>query len=278
MLKQRIITAVILAAAFFGALFGLSSMHFAVLMMVALVTASWEWAQLSGLAKGATIAFCAVVLAAEFALLHYIGFDQTTGFRAMPPVVIICGLASVFWIVIAPLWLKNEWSTRGAAAMSAIGVVLLVAVWVAMAQLHARSPWLLLAVMLIVWLADTAAYFSGRKFGRRKLAPTISPNKSWEGVYGGLISVVIYAMLVVTLSTLSTQPIAVRVAIVVVALLLGGISVVGDLFESVMKRQAKVKDSGHTLPGHGGVLDRIDAQLPVLPIATLATLVLGRLS
>lgn len=284
MLKQRIITAVILAAAFFGALFGLSSMHFAVLMMVALVTASWEWAQLSGLAKGATIAFCAVVLAAEFALLHYIGFDQTTGFRAMPPVVIICGLASVFWIVIAPLWLKNEWSTRGAAAMSAIGVVLLVAVWVAMAQLHARSPWLLLAVMLIVWLADTAAYFSGRKFGRRKLAPTISPNKSWEGVYGGLISVVIYAMLVVTLSSLSslsslsTQPMAVRVAIVVVALLLGGISVVGDLFESLMKRQAKVKDSGHTLPGHGGVLDRIDAQLPVLPIATLATLALTRLS
>ena len=162
--------------------------------------------------------------------------------------------------------------------MSAIGVVLLVAVWVAMAQLHARSPWLLLAVMLIVWLADTAAYFSGRKFGRRKLAPTISPNKSWEGVYGGLISVVIYALLVVTLSSLSTQPAAVRVAIVVVALLLGGISVVGDLFESVMKRQAKVKDSGHTLPGHGGVLDRIDAQLPVLPIATLATLVLSRLS
>ena len=278
MLKQRIITAVILAAAFFGALFGLSLMHFAVLMMIALVTASWEWAQLSGLAKGATIAFCAVVLAAEFALLHYIGFDQTTGFRAMPPVVIICGLASVFWIVIAPLWLKNEWSTRGAAAMSAIGVVLLVAVWVAMAQLHARSPWLLLAVMLTVWLADTAAYFSGRKFGRRKLAPTISPNKSWEGVYGGLISVVIYAMLVVTLSPLSMQPVAVRVAIVVVALLLGGISVVGDLFESLMKRQAKVKDSGHTLPGHGGVLDRIDAQLPVLPIATLATLVLSRLS
>lgn len=278
MLKQRIITAVILAAAFFGALFGLSSMHFAVLMMVALVTASWEWAQLSGLAKGATIAFCAVVLAAEFVLLHFIGFDQVTGFRALPLVFIICGLASAFWIVIAPLWLKNEWSTRGAAAMSAIGVVLLVAVWVAMAQLHARSPWLLLAVMLIVWLADTAAYFSGRKFGRRKLAPTISPNKSWEGVYGGLISVVIYAILVVTLSSLSTQPIAVRVAIVVVALSLGGISVVGDLFESLMKRQAKVKDSGHTLPGHGGVLDRIDAQLPVLPIATLATLVLSRLS
>ena len=272
MLKQRIITAAILAAAFFGALFGLSSMQFAVLMVIALTAASWEWAQLSGLSKGATIAFCATVLIAEFGLLHFVGFDQATGFRAIPLVVIICALASVFWIFIAPLWLRNEWSTRRATTMSALGVVLLVAVWVSMAQLHSRSPWLLFAVMLVVWLADTAAYFSGRKFGRRKLAPTISPNKSWEGVYGGMISVGVYAILVVTLSSLAAQPATVRVATVIVALLLGGISVVGDLFASVMKRQAKVKDSGHTLPGHGGVLDRIDAQLPVLPIATLATI------
>ena len=131
--------------------------------------------------------------------------------------------------------------------------------------------------MAVVWLADTAAYFSGRKFGRRKLAPAISPNKSWEGVYGGMIAVGIYAVLVVLLSPLSAAGWPLRVAIVAVALGLAAISVVGDLFESVLKRQANVKDSGRTLPGHGGVLDRIDAQFPVLPIAAIAALVFARL-
>ena len=277
MLKQRIITALILAAAFFAALFGSSTTHFAWLMLAAMMFAAWEWAKLTGMATVGAIAFCTVVLAAGLALMQLAGVDHATGFAPMP-LVVICGLSAVFWIFVAPLWLKHEWSTRRPAFMFMLGLLLIVALWMGMVQLHSRSPWLLLAVMVVVWLADTGAYFSGRQFGRRKLAPAISPNKSWEGVYGGLACVAIYMMLVVTLSSLSTLPVAVRVAIVIAALLLAGISVVGDLFESVLKRQAGVKDSGHTLPGHGGVLDRIDALVPVLPLATLATLLLARLS
>ena len=267
MLKQRIITAVILAAVFFGALFGLSTPHFALVMLVAMMTAAYEWAGLTGQRPAGTVAFCACVFVAGFVLARYA--TTPTGEFFLEPLFAICGLAALFWVVVAPLWLRGQWATRRASAMFAIGFVLIVAVWMGMVQLHASSPWLTLGVMAIVWLADTAAYFSGRKFGRRKLAPVISPNKSWEGVYGGLASVAVYAIVVVLASPLSQMSVVARVLIVVAALCLAAISVVGDLFESVMKRQAGVKDSGHTLPGHGGVLDRIDAQFPVLPIAAL---------
>ena len=267
MLRQRIITAVILAAVFFGALFGLSTPHFALVMLIAMITAAYEWARLSGFGGVGTTGFCAVVFVAGFVLLS--GASTATGAFFLEPLVIICGLAALFWIFIAPMWLRGQWKTRNKPVMAVLGAVLIVALWMAMVSLHALSPWLALGVMVIVWLADTAAYFSGRKFGRRKLAPVISPNKSWEGVYGALVCVAIYATLVVTMSPLSSLSVTARVIIVVVALGLAAVSVVGDLFESVMKRQAGVKDSGATLPGHGGVLDRIDAQFPVLPIAAL---------
>jgi phosphatidate cytidylyltransferase len=150
--------------------------------------------------------------------------------------------------------------------MLPLGIVLFVAMWLSLVYLQSRSPWLLLGVMTIVWLADTGAYFAGRKFGRRKLAPTISPGKSWEGVIGGLACVGIYALIVIALAPAIREHAAIAFGC---ALLLAAISVVGDLYESWLKRQAGVKDSGTLLPGHGGVLDRIDALMPVLPLATL---------
>ena len=267
MLKQRIITAVVLAAAFFGALFGLPTRQFAWVMLVALMVAAYEWAQLSGFRRVGTLVFCASVFATGFVLLQRA--STPGGVFFLEPLLLFCGLASLFWIFIAPMWLRNQWATRNAPVMAVLGFVLTVALWMAMVELHGFSPWLTLGAMFIVSLADIAAYFSGRKFGKRKLAPVISPNKTWEGVYGALVCVALYAVLVVTLSSLSSYSIGARVALVVIAVGLGGISVVGDLFESVMKRQAGVKDSGHTLPGHGGILDRIDAQFPVLPIAAL---------
>jgi len=152
----------------------------------------------------------------------------------------------------------------------------LIGAWVAIVQLQAYSPGLVLAAMALVWIADTAAYFTGRAFGRRKLAPHVSPGKTWEGVYGGLAAVALYALALVPLAAAgrfagTVSPLAV-ILWVAGALALAALSVVGDLCESLLKRQAGVKDSGRLLPGHGGVLDRIDALLAAMPPAALLAL------
>jgi len=127
--------------------------------------------------------------------------------------------------------------------------------------------------MAIVWIADSAAYFAGRRFGKRKLAPSISPGKTWEGVYGALFAVGIYALALLPFAERAgySEPLlpAVVVAWVALVLALAGVSIVGDLFESQLKRQRGVKDSGKLLPGHGGILDRIDALMAALPPAAL---------
>jgi phosphatidate cytidylyltransferase len=150
----------------------------------------------------------------------------------------------------------------------------LVATWVAIVDLQARSPWLVLAAMAVVWVADIAAYFAGRRFGKRKLAPAISPGKTWEGVWGALVAVAAYGLVIASLgpyaSAWGTLGPAATFAFVAFLLLLAAISVVGDLFESLLKRQAGVKDSGALLPGHGGVLDRVDALLAAMPLAAFA--------
>jgi phosphatidate cytidylyltransferase len=157
--------------------------------------------------------------------------------------------------------------------LAIVGWLVLIATWVAVVALQTRSPGLLLAMMAIVWIADTAAYFAGRRFGRRKLAPSISPGKTWEGVYGALAAVAIYALLLLPLAAAAgyTRPLdGIAAAIwVALALLLTGLSIIGDLFESQLKRQRGVKDSGAILPGHGGVLDRIDALTAAMPPAAL---------
>jgi phosphatidate cytidylyltransferase len=182
----------------------------------------------------------------------------------------VCGLATAFWVLVVPLWLRRRWQLAASLPAALLGAGILIATWVALVQLHARSPWVVLAAMAIVWIADTAAYFSGRAFGRRKLAPQISPGKSWEGVYGGLAAAAVYAMLLVP----ATRDLAPGVAPAVWVLLvvaLAALSVLGDLFESLLKRQAGAKDSGSILPGHGGMLDRIDALLSAMPAAALVS-------
>jgi phosphatidate cytidylyltransferase len=150
-----------------------------------------------------------------------------------------------------------------------IGWVVLLPTALAMLDLRAEAPqpWWLLGVMAMVWVADIAAYFSGRKFGKNKLAPSISPGKTWEGVAGAMLGVLVYVILVMNISGM-TQ----RYSLVVFAMAGVALSVMGDLFESAIKRQAGVKDSGTLLPGHGGLLDRIDALTSTLPIAALLLL------
>jgi phosphatidate cytidylyltransferase len=145
---------------------------------------------------------------------------------------------------------------------------------VALVQLQAHSPWVALAAMAVVWIADTAAYFSGRRFGRHKLAPAVSPGKTWEGVAGAMVAVALYAVALASLASdagyVGSRDALALGAWIAFALGLCAISIVGDLFESWLKRSAGVKDSGRLLPGHGGVLDRIDALLAAMPPAAIA--------
>ena len=204
--------------------------------------------------------------------------DPAAGFSADhgwpdPAVSWICGAATVFWLLVAPAWLVSGRRVTSRPVLALVGWLVLIATWMAVVALQTRSPGLLLALMAIVWIADTAAYFTGRRFGRRRLAPSISPGKTWEGVYGALAAVAIYALLLLPYAEAAgypRPPNAIAAAIwVALALLLTGLSIVGDLFESQLKRQRGVKDSGAILPGHGGVLDRIDALTAAMPPAAL---------
>jgi phosphatidate cytidylyltransferase len=171
-------------------------------------------------------------------------------------------LAIAFWLLVVPLWLLGKWHAEQVFVRAAVGVVVLLPTWAALLYLHGRGPSVLLGVMAIVWIADTAAYFAGRQFGRHKLAPAISPGKTWEGVAGALAGLALYAGI---LSLLAGMPLL-SLLLMVAALLY--VSVLGDLFESWIKRVSGMKDSGRILPGHGGVLDRIDALTSTLPVAT----------
>jgi phosphatidate cytidylyltransferase len=165
------------------------------------------------------------------------------------------------------------WAPPQRTLLAATGVLVLVPTWLAMVALRELSPYTLLHVMALVWAADSVAYFVGRRYGKHKLAPGISPGKTWEGVLGGFAGVAIYlaltALLVVTQARSASLPLP-FVVVVVLGAPLTAASIIGDLFESWMKRQAGLKDSGSLLPGHGGVLDRIDALTASLPVAAAA--------
>jgi phosphatidate cytidylyltransferase len=180
-------------------------------------------------------------------------------------------------MVLVPLWLWRSRLPRARWLAALTGLVVLVPTWQALVELRKIGPLLLLLLMSVVWISDSAAYFAGRRFGRHKLAPSISPGKTWEGVLGAVLAVSLYAAL--WGSAWQAQfPHALRsmrfgtFGMVLFLWLLTAIGIYGDLFESALKRQAGVKDSGALLPGHGGVLDRIDALTAVLPVAALAYL------
>ena len=275
MLLTRILTALVLVALVLAALFLLPPRAWGALTLAAIVVAAYEWANLVGYRTPARWLFVAGAPLIGLNLL----FSPASGFAEGWPdgvVLAVCGPAALFWALVMPAWLRGYWNPRAPLSMAVVGWLVLIAAWVALVQLQARSPWLALAAMAIVWVADIAAYFSGRAFGKRKLAPSISPGKTWEGVYGALAAVAVYALALVPFARqagyageISTAAIAAWVAL---ALLLTVLAVGGDLFESLLKRHAGVKDSGTLLPGHGGILDRIDALLAALPPAALAAL------
>jgi phosphatidate cytidylyltransferase len=273
MLRQRVITALVLLALLLPALLAASSLPFALFTLVLISAAGWEWARLNGaksplpaLATGALVALMCGASLLELPQMGHAGG--------------LWWMGTLLWLVGGGLALWRGpagWSTLPAWLRWALGPVLLWLAWLAMAQARTIGINFLLSAMCVVWVADIAAYFSGRAFGKRKLAVTISPGKSWEGVYGGVVGVLLLSVLWIwgesqfnldsaSLFKLLQQRLGWG-GLLLVALLLTALSVVGDLFESLVKRAAGAKDSSRLLPGHGGVLDRVDALLPVLPAA-----------
>lgn len=272
-LATRVATAVVLVPAVLVALFALPPAGWALAVLVVLALAAREWARLSGFVGGGGSAYAAAIAVAGLALLFLPAARFDAGWPA-PVVIAACGAATLFWLAVATPWVLRRWTPGSRARLALIGAVILLGAFVALVELQARSPWHVLAAMAIVWIADTAAYFAGRAFGRRKLAPLVSPGKTWEGVWGGLAAVAAYALALVPVARAAGYDgpggaLAV-LSWIMIALSLAALSVVGDLYESWLKRCAGVKDSGALLPGHGGVLDRTDALLAAMPPAALA--------
>jgi phosphatidate cytidylyltransferase len=276
MLRLRVATALVLVAIFLGALFGLPPLGWSIFAALVLAVAAWEWAGFARRARAGRAAYALATTAAGFALAWTLGLALgRAGALALVP---IYAAALVFWLGGAPLWLRRQPRAPAPALVLAVGWIVLIPTFLALVHLRNIHPASLLAFMLVVWVADIAAYFSGRRFGRRKLAPNVSPGKTWEGLYGALAATAAFALGWIALAP-RHAPALVRdlpwspAWMVGLVVALTALSVVGDLLESAMKRQAGLKDSGRILPGHGGVLDRIDALTAVLPAAALVCMV-----
>ena len=261
MLKARVITALALVAALLAVLFLAPAAVAAAAFGLIAALAAWEWAGLMKVDKAGR------VLYAGFVVVSCI-----TAWGQMAAFLDLWLLSVAFWLLVAPFWLWRRWRLAANDFVGyAVGWILIVPTWAAMVALHERSPWLLLAAMALVWVADIAAYFTGRAFGRRKLAPAISPGKTWEGAIGAAAAVLAYGIVLMAVAG-GAPSLALLLAAALALLLVTAVSIVGDLFESLIKRQAEVKDSSQLLPGHGGVLDRIDSLTATLPLAALVLL------
>lgn len=274
MLKQRVITAIVLLAILLPALFYRTAVPFCAVALVLIAAGAWEWARLNAYGPMAS-------LGAGFAcvLLCVMAWDLGLLEQPLP---LLWRLAGAAWVLLGAWLLRGGvtgWPRIPRTVRLVVGVLALWLAWLAVAQARVMGINFLLSVLLLVWVADIAAYFAGKAFGGRfskgKLAPAISPGKSWEGVWGGMVGVLVLCLAWLALDA-SGQSLYARLAAqhgLVVTLLavvfLAALSVVGDLVESLVKRSAGAKDSSGLLPGHGGVLDRVDALVPVLPLAMM---------
>jgi phosphatidate cytidylyltransferase len=270
MLRTRVLTAIALLPVILGMLFAAGAAAWAAFALAIALLASWEWSRLCGFRPGGRRAF--LLLSAVIAGALLLAYLRAPGrvFTNLAEASFVA--AAYFWVFAVPAWLalrlRPEPWVSGLA-----GLFVVWPLWAALVVLREASPWVLLAIAALVWVADIAAYFAGHRFGRRKLAPGISPGKTWEGVIGALLGVLVYGTVLDVATHAWAGPLtplfasAWGLATVLAMLVLVAVSVLGDLFESWMKRCAGRKDSSRLLPGHGGVLDRIDALLPVLPAA-----------
>jgi phosphatidate cytidylyltransferase len=273
MLLTRVLTALVLLPLVLGTLFFAPAPAWALFVLVIALIACWEWSRMCGMTPKGQGAYL-VASGAIGAYLWLLYLKVLPGnFAAMAMTGFI--IATFFWLLGAPLWLAQK--MRPSPSMCAVaGWIVAWPAWLAFVVLRDTNPWVLLALAALVWVADIAAYFAGKRFGRHKLAPAVSPGKTWEGVYGAITGVVIYGALLAWVANSRPTPLTSifdngdSVIVILAMVGLTAVSVVGDLFESWMKRGAGLKDSSQLLPGHGGVLDRIDALTSTLPVAALA--------
>ncbi len=267
MLKQRIITALILLPVALCGFFLLQGGAFALFIGAVVCLGGWEWAHLAGYSRPAARIGYAALIALGLLLLH--ALPQL----ALP--VLILGLAWWAQALRLVLGFPESLASWEGPRKLLLGLPVLLPAWQGLVLLKAMPAgnWLILAVMLLVWCADVGAYFSGRRFGKRKLAPKVSPGKSWEGFYGGLVACLLLTLVV---GLVRGWPVAVLLGALLGTLAVVALSVLGDLSESMFKRQAGLKDSSNLLPGHGGVLDRIDSLTAAIPLFTLLLWVFGQ--
>lgn len=275
MLKTRIITALILAPIAIGGVFFLPPVGFAIFTAVLIALGAWEWANMAGLtAQPARVGYSAGILL----LLAALYTVTAQG---------VLWLALLWWLAgfgLVAYYPKGSGRWGSVPARAAMGLLVLVPAWVGLNYLRSgefkfaltdNNLLLILYVFALVWVADIGAYFSGRKFGKAKLAPRVSPGKSWAGVWGGLAAVAVFSLVV---SQAFGAGAGQSFALIIVSVVTAAVSVLGDLFESMLKRFRGIKDSSGLLPGHGGIMDRIDSLTAAIPIFTLLAIQLGWLT
>lgn len=271
MLQQRIITALVLVPLVVAGVLWLPTPWFALVLAFFVVIGAWEWSRLAGIDSTAGRLGFVVILAAWLTLLWMQGeAPMLRGFL---------GLVTVFWLFVGiRIWGVRQIEPRTGLSSGQIvaGFLVLGAAWAALVGLHHLSvsgPKLVLFLLVLIWIADTAAYFSGRRWGRTKLAPVVSPGKTWAGVWGALGGAVLCGLVLGLWRTPNGVAI---VGYLMLAILTAAVSIVGDLFESLLKRQRGLKDSGSLLPGHGGMLDRIDSLTAAAPLFATGIFLLER--
>jgi phosphatidate cytidylyltransferase len=271
MLLQRVLTALVLLPLTILIIWLSSEPMFAAIVGIAFLAAMWEWTSLTGLQTHAGRMALLLVVASLFVLLWWM---RTT---MLAPLVIAAGAA---WWLVACLWLRHfafgaapTFENRAIKLLA--GVCVIVPAWMALISIHSRSPhghWWVLLTLMIVWASDIGAYFSGRTFGKRKLAPQISPGKTWAGVYGAVAAGLLVAEIGGWLLGMRGGQL---ISLALLAAITIAVSIVGDLIESLMKRHAQVKDSGTIFPGHGGLMDRLDSVFAATPVFAAGLLLLG---
>ncbi len=252
MLRQRVITAAALAVIALLAIFFLPHTAMMVVLGLLVLAGAWEWSVFPGFTShSARLAYVALVA---------VGVGVVWFFARNGAEIDAVLYVAIAWWVVALIWVIAVPGNVNGATAGIAGLFVLIPPWLAFVKLHAHGPTLMLFLVILVVAADVGAYFSGRRFGRNKLAPRVSPGKTWEGVIGGFIGATVIAVIGVFWFDVPAAPFIVLSLVAVMA------SIVGDLTESLFKRHAGVKDSGSLLPGHGGVLDRVDSMTAAAPI------------
>lgn len=263
MLRQRILSALVMVPLVVFSVLYLNPLLFALLTGVLLLAGAWEWSALLPLQETATRYAYLALIFSVCAVTWYFAASEVF-------VNSVLWLAMLWWLF-ALFWITNpdigrEVTTRHTIAKAILGLGLMISTWLALVVLHSRpdhGPYWVMFVLVLVWVADSGAYFSGRVFGRNKLAPAVSPGKTWEGVFGALVACSLFAYSYGRFLDIQGALLSSFVLVCVVTVLF---SIAGDLLESLLKRQRGVKDSGTLIPGHGGILDRIDSLLAAAPV------------